>query len=64
MAPELEQLGLPVRVGMPVEERALMDFYPQPRGRESAVEYAPPSRTLPPPGLPPGRDTLRRSDDD
>jgi hypothetical protein len=28
MAPELEQLGLTVRVGMPDEERLLMDLYP------------------------------------
>jgi ClpP class serine protease len=39
MAPDLELLGLPVRVGLPSEERALMDLYPQPRGREAAVEY-------------------------
>ena len=41
MAPELEKLGLPVRVGVPSEERSLMDLYPQPRGRESSVEYVP-----------------------
>jgi ClpP class serine protease len=41
MAPELEQMGLPVRVGVPVEERTLMDLYPQPRGREAGVEYVP-----------------------
>jgi ClpP class serine protease len=58
MAPELEGLGLPVRVGVPAEERALMDLYPQPRGRESSVEYVP-GRPLPP-GLPPGRDVPRR----
>ena len=58
MAPELERLGLPVRVGVPAEERALMDLYPQPRGRESSVEYVP-GRPLPP-GLPPGRDVPRR----
>ena len=28
MAPELEQLGLPVKVGAPAEERRLMDLYP------------------------------------
>jgi ClpP class serine protease len=39
MARDLEQLRLPVRVGVPPEERTLMDLYPQPRGRESAVEY-------------------------
>jgi len=58
MARDLELLGLPVRVGVPAEERALMDLYPQPRGRESAVEYVP-GRPLPP-GLPPGRDVPRR----
>ena len=41
MASTLEQLGLPVRRGVPEEERALMDLYPQPRGRETAVEYVP-----------------------
>src|SRR5207253_9151253 len=54
MASTLEQLGLPVRRGVPAEERALMDLYPQPRGRETAVEY------VPSPGLPPGRDGPRR----
>src|SRR5581483_3643810 len=58
MAPELEQLGLPVRVGVPDEERALMRLYPQPRGREAAVEYVP-GRPLAP-GLPPGREGPRR----
>jgi ClpP class serine protease len=53
MARDLEQLGLPVRVGVPAEERTLMDLYPQPRGREPAVEYVPgaPAR----PVLPRGR---------
>jgi ClpP class serine protease len=57
MAHDLEQLGLPVKIGVPDEERALMQLYPQPRGRESAVEYVPgrPGR----PGLPPGRDVPR-----
>ncbi|MGZ6582300.1 MAG: SDH family Clp fold serine proteinase [Gaiellaceae bacterium] len=41
MAPELDQLGLPVRVGVPAEERSLMRLYPQPRGRETSVEYVP-----------------------
>jgi ClpP class serine protease len=41
MATDLEQLGLPVKVGVPVEERALMDLYPQPRGRQASVEYVP-----------------------
>jgi ClpP class serine protease len=47
MAPELAQLGLPVKVGVPPEERLLMDLYPQPRGREASVEY------VPGPNLPP-----------
>jgi ClpP class serine protease len=54
MASELEEFGLPVKVGVPAEERALMHLYPQPRGRETAVEYVP-GRPLPP-GLPPGRE--------
>jgi ClpP class serine protease len=58
MARELEQLGLPVTVGVPREERALMRLYPQPRGREANVEYVP-GRPLSP-GLPPGRDAPRR----
>lgn len=58
MARDLELLGLPVRLGVPEEERALMDHYPQPRGREAAVEYAP-GRPLTP-GLPPGREVPRR----
>lgn len=41
MAMELDQLGLRVRIGVPAEERALMDLYPQPRGRTAAVEYVP-----------------------
>jgi ClpP class serine protease len=57
MASDLEGLGLPVRVGVPTEERALMDLYPQPRGREAAVEYVP---SRPVPGLPPGREVPRR----
>jgi ClpP class serine protease len=38
---ELQALGLPVRVGVPEGERELMTLYPQPRGREPAVEYVP-----------------------
>jgi ClpP class serine protease len=38
---ELEALGLNVRVGVPPGERELMTLYPQPRGREPAVEYVP-----------------------
>jgi ClpP class serine protease len=58
MANDLEQLGLPVKVGIPAEERTLMRLYPQPRGRESAVEYVPGRPSSP--GLPPGRETPRR----
>jgi ClpP class serine protease len=38
---ELEALGIPIRIGVPDEERALMTLYPQPRGRTPAVEYVP-----------------------
>jgi ClpP class serine protease len=38
---ELVTLGLPVKVGVPKLERELMELYPQPRGREPAVEYVP-----------------------
>lgn len=55
MAPELAQLGLPVKVGVPPEERSLMDLYPQPRGREASVEYVPGPQL--PPLLPPRHDT-------
>src|ERR1700704_3742253 len=55
MAPELEQLGLPVKVGVPAEERLLMDLYPQPRGREASVEYVPGPRL--PPLAPPRQGT-------
>jgi len=58
MAAELERLGLPIRIGVPAEERLLMDLYPQPRGREAAVEYVPQRPVSP--GAPPGRDTRRR----
>jgi ClpP class serine protease len=48
-AREATALGLPLRVGLPVEERELMLLYPQPRGREPAVEYVPaPPRRRPP----------------
>jgi ClpP class serine protease len=40
-APELIELRLPVTVGVPAEERELMQLYPQPRGRTPAVEYVP-----------------------
>jgi hypothetical protein len=58
MAPELEQLGLPVKVGVPDEERLLMDLFPQPRGREASVEYVSGPRH-PPPILPRGGDGQR-----
>jgi ClpP class serine protease len=48
---ELTMLGLPVTVGVPALERGLMELYPQPRGREPAVEYVP---------GPPGAPTLPR----
>ena len=54
---ELEPLGLPITIGVPEEERALLSLYPQPRGRQSAVEYFP-GRPAPP-SLPPGRETPR-----
>jgi hypothetical protein len=44
---DLQKLGLSVRVGVPAGERELMVLYPQPRGREPAVEYVPG-----PPGVP------------
>ena len=40
-AAELGLMGLTVNVGIPSEERKLMQLYPQPRGRTPAVEYAP-----------------------
>jgi hypothetical protein len=58
MAPVLEQLGLPVKIGVPAEERALMNLYPQPRGRQEAVESFTDRPLIP--GLPPGRETPRR----
>jgi ClpP class serine protease len=56
-AGELQLLGLPVRVGIGQEERELMTLYPQPRGRQPAVEYVPgaPER----PTLPPRREMPR-----
>jgi ClpP class serine protease len=54
---ELEPLGLPMKIGVPEEERALLALYPQPRGRHSAVDYFP-GRPAPP-GLPPGREAPR-----
>jgi ClpP class serine protease len=40
-ARDVAALGLPMRVGVPSEERDLMLLYPQPRGREPAVEFVP-----------------------
>jgi hypothetical protein len=57
MAAELEQLGLPVKFGVPDEERTLMNLYPQPRGRQESVESFPDAPLVP--GLPPGRDGSR-----
>jgi ClpP class serine protease len=57
-ARELGILGLPVRIGVDVPERTLMTLYPQPRGREPAVEYVP----VPPvPTFPPRRELPRGS---
>jgi ClpP class serine protease len=56
MPRELEGLRLPVKVGVPEEERQLLRLYPQPRGR-AGVEYFP-GRPAPP-GLPPGREMPR-----
>jgi ClpP class serine protease len=54
---ELESLGLPIKIGVPEEERALLELYPQPRGRQPGVEYFPGRPS--PPGLPPGREAPR-----
>ena len=40
-AADLASMGLPVHVGVPELERELMTLYPQPRGRQPAVEYVP-----------------------
>jgi ClpP class serine protease len=58
MPPDLEGLRLPIKVGVPDEERALLQLYPQPRGRQPGVEYVPGRPD--PPGLPPGREVPRR----
>ena len=58
MPRELQALGLPVRLGIPREERELMELYPQPRGREPAVEYVPGPAERP--SLPPSRQPRRR----
>jgi Serine dehydrogenase proteinase len=57
MPSDLEAMGLPVKVGVPPEERELMELYPQPRGRQSAVEYFPGTPMAP--GMPPGRERPR-----
>ena len=57
LARELEPLGLPLRIGVPDEERELFRLYPQPRGRQSVVEYFP-GRPAPP-GMPPRRELPR-----
>jgi ClpP class serine protease len=49
LAPDLIRLGLPIKVGVPEEERALMQLYPQPRGRTQSVEYVPSPPALPQP---------------
>jgi hypothetical protein len=58
MAADLAKLGFPIKVGVGTEERELMSFYPQPRGRQSPVEYFP-GGPGPPPGIPPGRERPR-----
>lgn len=58
MPPDLEGLRLPIKVGVPDQERALLQLYPQPRGRQPGVEYVPGRPD--PPGLPPGREVPRR----
>ena len=57
MPRDLEGLRLPITVGVPDEERELLQLYPQPRGRQSGVEYVP--GQPPRPGLPPGREVPR-----
>ena len=57
MPRDLEGLRLPVKIGVPEEERRLLRLYPQPRGRNAGVEYFP-GRPAPP-GLPPGREIPR-----
>jgi ClpP class serine protease len=57
MPSELEGLRLPIKIGVPDEERQLLRLYPQPRGRQASVDYFP-GRPAPP-GLPPGREIPR-----
>jgi ClpP class serine protease len=54
---DLQALGLRVSVGVPAGERELMTLYPQPRGREPAVEYVPGPDERP--TLPPRREAPR-----
>jgi ClpP class serine protease len=56
-ARDLQALALPVRVGVSSDERELMGLYPQPRGRQPAVEYIPGPRERP--GLPTRRELPR-----
>jgi ClpP class serine protease len=56
MPSELQGLRLPVKIGVPDEERKLLQLYPQPRGRQG-VEYFPGRPESP--GLPPGREVPR-----
>jgi ClpP class serine protease len=48
LARDLTSLGLPIKIGVPEPERELMTLFPQPRGRQSPVEYVP----AVPPGMP------------
>lgn len=57
MPTDLEPLGFPIRIGVPAEERKLMELYPQPRGRQTGVEFFPGRPNAP--GLPPGRERPR-----
>jgi ClpP class serine protease len=56
---DLEELGLPIRVGVDAPERELMALYPQPRGRTPAVEYVPGEPTPERPGMPRRRESPR-----
>ncbi|GMA63729.1 hypothetical protein GCM10025859_41690 [Alicyclobacillus fastidiosus] len=38
---QVEQLGLPIYVGLPPEVYELMELYPQPSGRRPTVQYVP-----------------------
>jgi ClpP class serine protease len=43
-AGDLEALGLPIRRGVPDDEREFMLLFPPPRGRDGTVEYVPAPR--------------------